>query len=64
MGEKGVICVEDIIDVLTKCEDEEMPFDSVTKTIWPIQLAPLKQDSKEGNVKHDATGKEVAKKKT
>jgi large subunit ribosomal protein L7e len=62
LGDKGVICVEDIIETLVKCEDESLPFDSVKKVIWPIQLAPLKEDSKKGNLEKDASGKEYKKK--
>lgn len=36
LGEHGVICVEDIIECLIKCSDEEMPFEQVKKTLWPI----------------------------
>ena len=61
LGEHGVICVEDIIDVLMKCGDEEMPFSEVQKVIWPIQLISLKEDSSKGNTKHEATRKEIKK---
>lgn len=36
LGEKGVICVEDIISCLLKCHEPEMPFEEVRKVLWPI----------------------------
>jgi hypothetical protein len=62
LGDKGVICVEDIIETLMKCNDESLPFESVRKAIWPIQLAPLKEDSKKANLEEAANGVQYKKK--
>ena len=60
----GIICVEDIIDALVNCAKPESHFEQVRSSMWPIQLAPLREDSSKALVKHDATGQEIKKKNT
>lgn len=52
--EHAVICIEDIIDTFVKCDHAN--FDKVRAVVWPIQLAPLKEDSTKAHTKHEATG--------
>ena len=59
----GVICLEDIIDALVNCGRNEF-FEQVRSVLWPIQLAPLKEDSTKASTKHDATGAEIKKRNT
>ena len=60
----GVICVEDIIDVLVNCAKPDSHFEEVRQSLWPIQLAPLQEDSTKGTTKHESTGAEIKKKNT
>ena len=41
----GCICVEDVIDTLVNCDEEENHemFDLIKETIWPVQLASRKE---------------------
>lgn len=64
LGEKGIICVEDIIDAFWRCKSNEEAFKAVNAAIWPIQLAPLKETSDKANTKHDATGRDIKKTST
>jgi hypothetical protein len=61
LGEKGIICVEDIIEAFWKCKGNAELYKSVKEAIWPIQLAPLRETSDIANIKHDATGREIKK---
>ena len=45
LGEKGIICVEDIIEAFWRCKSNETSYRAVSEAIWPIQLAPLKETS-------------------
>lgn len=64
LGEKGIICLEDIIDAFWRCKSNEVAFKAVIDVIWPIQLASLKETSEKANTKHEATGRELKKKTT
>jgi large subunit ribosomal protein L7e len=64
LGEKGCICVEDLIDAFWRCKSNPDLYQAVRAVIWPIQLAPLKEDSEQANTKHDATGRTISKKTT
>jgi len=64
LGEKGIICLEDIIDAFWRCKSNEVAFKAVIDVIWPIQLASLKETSDKANTKHEATGRELKKKTT
>uniref|UniRef100_A0A7S3HXU9 Uncharacterized protein n=1 Tax=Favella ehrenbergii TaxID=182087 RepID=A0A7S3HXU9_9SPIT len=64
LGEKGIICLEDIIDAFWRCKSNEESFKAVSQVMWPIQLASLKETSEHANTKHDATGREIKKKTT
>ena len=57
----GVICLEDIIDALVTRSEF---FEQVRSVLWPIQLAPLKEDSTKAATKHEATGAELKKRNT
>ena len=59
LGEKGIICVEDIIEAFWKCKGNELGYNAVSEAIWPIQLSALKETTDKANVKHDATGREI-----
>lgn len=59
----GVICIEDIIDALVNCGANEH-FEQVRQVLWPIQLAPLREDSTKAVTRHDATGAEIKKRNT
>lgn len=61
LGEKGIICVEDIIEAFWRCKSNEEAYRAVRDAIWPIQLAPLKETSDIANTKHDATGRTIKK---
>jgi len=65
-GPQGCICIEDIIDSIWKCKDENMVsiFKEINKVLWPIQLGSLKETIEESNLKHEATGRDVRKKNT
>lgn len=64
LGAQGIICVEDIIASLVNCHKDDSHFEEVRQILWPIQLHPLKEDSKKANTKHDATGQEIKKRNT
>lgn len=36
LGDKGIICLEDIIDSLVKCGNKDSHFEDVKGIIWPI----------------------------
>ena len=36
LGDKGIICVEDIIQTLVECNDISLPFEDLRKVLWPI----------------------------
>jgi len=59
LGEKGIICVEDIIEAFWKCKSNELGYNAVSEAIWPIQLASLQETSDKANIKHDATGRDI-----
>ena len=61
LGDKGIICVEDIIEAFWRCKGDEKSYKAVKEAIWPIQLAPLKEPSDLANTKHDATGRLIKK---
>ena len=61
LGEKGIICVEDIIEAFWKCKGNETSYKAVNEAIWPIQLAPLVEPSDLANTKHDAHGRDIKK---
>ena len=64
LGEAGVICLEDLIEGVWKCRKDEGLFNKIRSTLWPIQLAPLKEPSDKANTKHEATGRDIKKKTT
>lgn len=66
MGPNGCICIEDIIDNIWKCKDEALVgiFNQINKVLWPMQLGSLRETIEEGNIKHEATGKDIRKKNT
>lgn len=45
LGDKGCICIEDLIEAYWRCKSNPTLFESVRQVIWPIQLAPLKEDT-------------------
>ena len=45
LGEKGIICVEDIIEAFCRSKGDEQSYKAVKEAIWPIMLAPLKEPS-------------------
>ena len=57
LGASGIICVEDIIDSLWACKKSVAAYEAVRGSLWPIQLAGLKDTIEGGSVKHEATGK-------
>ena len=59
LGDKGIICVEDIIEAFWKCKSNDHGYNAVREAIWPIQLASLKETSDKANIKHDATGRDI-----
>jgi large subunit ribosomal protein L7e len=59
--DSGVICIEDIIASVTRCDDH---FEKVRSVLWPIQLHPLKETSTKAVTKHDATGLDIKKRNT
>jgi large subunit ribosomal protein L7e len=59
----GIICLEDIIDALVNCGKNEF-FEQARQVLWPIQLAPLKEDSTKAHTKHEATGADIKKRNT
>ena len=61
LGDKGLICVEDIIEAFWKCKGNEATYQAAKGALWPIQLAPLKETSDRANTKHDATGRDIKK---
>lgn len=64
LGDKGCICVEDLIEAFWKCKSNPELYQAVRAVIWPIQLAPLKEDTEQSNTKHEANGRTLAKTKT
>ena len=64
LGEKGIICIEDIIEAFWRCKSNEDGYKAVKEALWPIQLAPLNETSDRANIKHDATGREIKRKTT
>ena len=64
LGSKGIICIEDLIEAFWKCKANPEPYDAARTVMWPIQLAPLVEDSEKANTKHDATGRTLSKKTT
>ena len=64
LGKYGIICLEDIIDSLLKCSNENSYFNEVKSAMWPIQLAPRVEEISKAHIKHDATGSEMQKKTT
>jgi large subunit ribosomal protein L7e len=64
LGKHGVICIEDVIDAFWNCKKDPAVYLAVKQTLWPIQLAPLKDTIEAGNVKHEATGRSIKKSTT
>lgn len=64
LGSKGIICIEDLIEAFWKCKSNPEPYEAARTVMWPIQLAPLVEDSEKANTKHDATGRTISKKTT
>ena len=64
LGDKGMICIEDLIDAFWRCKSNDTGYQAAKQALWPIQLAPLKETSDKANLKHDATGREIKKKTT
>lgn len=64
LGEKGLICVEDVIDALWQCKKSNEAYEAVKSALWPIQLAPLQELIQEMNTKHEATERELKKRNT
>lgn len=64
LGSKGIICIEDLIDAFWRCKTAPEPYEAARSVIWPIQLAPLKEESEKANTKHAATGRTITKKST
>ena len=65
-GPYGCICIEDIIDSLWKVKEGGYDgiFKEINQVMWPLQLGSLKETIEEGNIAHDATGRDVRKKNT
>lgn len=64
LADKGIICIEDIIDAIWRCKSNEDGFNAVKQVLWPIQLAPLKETTDKAFIKHDATGRDIKRKTT
>ena len=64
LGDKGMICIEDLIDAFWRCKSNDEGYMAARQALWPIQLAPLKETSDKANLRHDATGREIKKKTT
>lgn len=64
LGGQRIICIEDLIDAFWRCKSQPEPYKAARAVMWPIQLAPLKEDSEKANTKHDATGRSIQKKTT
>jgi len=64
LGEAGLICIEDVIDALWNCKKAEEPYLAVRKSLWPIQLAPLKETIEQRDLKHEATQRDIKKRNT
>lgn len=64
--EQQCICIEDIIDGINNCHKAEMTqlFKEVQNILWPMQIGSLRETIEGGNIKHDATGREIRKKNT
>lgn len=65
-GPNGCICIEDIIDNVWKCKDDNLKtiFNTINTVMWPFQLGSLKETIEEANMPHEATGRDVRKKNT
>ena len=59
--DSAVICIEDIVASVTRCDDH---FEKVRAVLWPIQLHPLKETSTKAVTKHEATGLDIKKRNT
>lgn len=64
LGAKGIICIEDLIEAFWKCKGNAELYEAARTALWPIQLAPLTEDTEKANTKHDATGRKISKKTT
>jgi len=64
LGSKGIICIEDLIEAFWKCKTNPEQYEAARTALWPIQLAPLKEDTEKANTTHDATGRTISKKTT
>ena len=53
-----------MIEAFWKCKTNPELYEAVRAVIWPIQLAPLKEDTDKANTTHDATGRTIKKKTT
>ena len=65
-GTNGCICIEDIIDTVYKCRNEDLApvFNEILQVLWPMQLGSLKETIENANIKHEATNRDVRKKNT
>jgi hypothetical protein len=62
LGEStGCICVEDVIEALWRCNKDKTVYEAVKRSLWPMQLAPLKETNEVALVKHEAHGRDVKK---
>ena len=61
LGKHGVICIEDVIDAFWNCSKDPAVFNAVSQTLWPIQLAPLKDTIEGGTLEHEASGRKIKK---
>ena len=64
LGSKGIICIEDLIEAFWKCKTNPELYEAARTVMWPIQLAPLQEDTEKANTKHEATGRTISKKTT
>lgn len=64
LADKGIICIEDIIDALWRCKTNQSGYQAVKDVLWPIQLSALKETSDKADIKHDATGRTIKRKTT
>lgn len=60
------ICIEDVIDNVVNAykKDHAEVFAEINRLMWPFQLGSKRDTIEEGNVKHDAHGRDVRKKNT
>lgn len=65
-GHMGCICLEDVIDNISKCwkPENDAMFERIREVLWPFQIGSKRENINNANLKHEATGRDVRKKNT